>query len=60
MTSNTSVAAGHTGLGGLPAARGQPVSLPGEEEGRYPDVCPPLLQGVVDMEGGGRKDKVPL
>lgn len=54
------VVAGHTGLGGLPAARGQPVSLPGEEEGRYPDVCPPFLQGVVDMEGGRRKDKVPL
>lgn len=54
------MAAGHTGLGGLPAARRQPVSLPGEEEGRYQDVCSPLLQGVADLERRRRKDKVPL
>lgn len=54
------VAAGHAGLGGLPAARGQPVRLPGEEEGWHPDVCAPLLPGVADLERGGRKDKVPV
>lgn len=55
-----SVAAGHIGLGGFPATCRQPVSLPGEEEGRYQDVCSPLLQGVADLERRRRKDKVPL
>lgn len=54
------MAAGHAGLGGLPATGGQPVSVPGEEEGRHQDVCPPLLQGVADLERGRREDKVPL
>lgn len=54
------VAAGHTGLGGFPATRRQPVSLPGKEKGRYQDVCSPFLQGVADLERRGRKDKVPV
>lgn len=54
------VAAGHTGLGGFPAACGQPVSLPGEEEGRYQDVRPPVLQRVADLERRRREDEVPL
>lgn len=54
------VAAGHTGLGGFPATRRQPVSLPGEEERRHQDVCAPVLQRVAHLEGGGREDKVPL
>lgn len=52
--------AGYTGLGRFSATYGQPVSLPGEEERRYQDVCSPLLQGVANLEGRGRKDKVPL
>lgn len=53
-------AAGHSGLGGFPAARRQPVSLSGEEEGRDQDVCSPLLQGVAHLERGRRKDQVPV
>lgn len=52
--------AGHTGLGRLSAASGQPVGFPGEAEGRHQDVRSPVLQGVADLEGGRRKDKVPL
>ena len=55
-----SLAAGHAGLGGLPATRGQPVRLPGEEEGRHQDVRSPLLQRVADLERGRREDEVPL
>ena len=55
-----SVSAGHAGLGGLPTASRQPVSLPGEEEGRHQDVRSPVLQGVADLEGRRREDKVPL
>lgn len=54
------VVAGYTGLGRFPATYGQPVSLPGEEERRYQDVCSPLLQGVVNLARRGRKDEVPL
>lgn len=54
------VLTGHLRLGGLPAAGGQPVRLPGEEEGRDQDVCPPLLQGVAHLEGRRREDQVPV
>lgn len=54
------MAAGYSGLGGFPAARRQPVSVPSEEEGWDQDVCSPLLQGVADLERRRRKDQVPV
>ena len=60
MCVSVCVSAGHAGLGRLHAACRQPVSVPGEEEGRHQDVCSPVLQGVAHLERRRREDKVPL